>query len=189
MHTNSAFLKILLVLVLVAGCVEQSQPVPKHRAGGAAATVDAVPLATFSTTVSNVYATPDVVMVLANSSMDTDWFVGHDGGRTVYSSDVYVGKLVHGTGNIMAHATWVINYNSDTRTVNLNKNKTHITNWWGNQRCQVYEDGTCNCHSNPNWNICAALPGYVTILHSAAVAARINARHFLTQAGYTVTNN
>jgi hypothetical protein len=123
--------------------------------------------------------------------MDTNWFTGRAGGRTVYSSDVVVGTLVHGPGTIDAHATWMINYTPRTRTVNLNAGTSHITNWWGNQRCNVYENGTCNCHNNANWNICSVpdMAGYVLALTALARAAALNAQIALEAAGYTVTRN
>lgn len=182
-------LTILVVPVLLLSMAGCSQKIAPSNAKTEAVASPEKTLTAFQTTVSTAYVTPYVQMILANSNMDTSWFVQRAGGRTIYSTDVYVGRLVHGAGSINAHATWVINYDPTTRTVNLNKNKTHITNWWGAQRCHVYEDGTCNCGTNPNWTICGALPNYVKALHAAAIAARINAVHALTQAGYTVTNN
>jgi len=149
----------------------------------------------FETSVSQVFSVPNVVSLsLVNSSMDISWFVERDGDRTIYSNDVVVGTLVgcvQGHNSISAHATWVINYDSATRTVNIKKDKTHITNWYLDQRCHVYENGTCNCGTNPNWTYCAYPPMsyYVATLQCAAILARINARIALQQAGYTVTNN
>lgn len=145
----------------------------------------------FLVTVSPAYADRNVVLALTNSTMDTAWFTQNAGGRTVYSSDVTIGRLTHGTGVIQAHATWVISYNPSTRTVNLNAGRTHITNWWGNQRCNVYEDGTCTCGNNQNWAICSYAPmqTYVTTLVAGARIAALNAQHALQQAGYTVTRN
>jgi hypothetical protein len=148
--------------------------------------------ADFETTVSTNYTVPNLInLQLANSEMSTSWFTGQAGGRTVYSSDVTVGNIVHGTGIIEAHATWVITYTPNTRTVNLNAGRTHITNWWGDQRCNVYEDGTCNCHTNPNWTICniPQMATYVTSLVALARAATLNAQFALQAAGYTVTRN
>ncbi|TMJ04208.1 MAG: hypothetical protein E6G97_06795 [Alphaproteobacteria bacterium] len=144
---------------------------------------------TFDTTVSPNFTIPNALnLVAANSTMQTSWFTGQNGGRTVYSTDVVIGAMVHAPGSIEGHATWVIDYNSGTNTVNLDAGRTHITNWWGDQRCQVYEDGSCNCHQNPNWNICG-IPLLVATLGAYAIAARINAKLALEQAGYTVTNN
>src|SRR5215469_8968105 len=109
---------------------------------------------TFETTVGPSFVWPDVlIMKMTNSTMDLNWFTQRGGGRTVYSNDVNTGTMVHGRiGNqIMAHATWVVSYDPQSRTVNLNRGKTHITNWYFDQRCHVYEDGTCDCDSNPNW--------------------------------------
>ncbi len=148
---------------------------------------------TFQTTVSQYYVVPGVVNLnFANSTMQIHWFVDQSGGRTVYSDDVVVGALTHGVPpNISAHATWVINYNAATHTVNLVPRATHITNWWGAQRCHVYEDGACNCDANPNWAICGYPPmaAYVQTLSALAAAASINARLALEAAGYHVTRN
>lgn len=147
--------------------------------------------ATFETTVSTSFVIPNLAnMQLANSTMDTDWFTQRDGARTIYSSDVAVGT-VDGTigGNVSAHATWVMSYDSTTRTVHIFEGRTHITNWFGSDRCQVYEDGTCNCHGNRTWNICGAgqpMAPYVQGLVTMAKAASINARIALTNAGYIV---
>ncbi|MCW9035042.1 MAG: hypothetical protein OQJ97_12545 [Rhodospirillales bacterium] len=124
--------------------------------------------------------------------MNTDWFVGHPGGRTVYSTDTLIGTMTYGNPpQIYAHATWVINYQPSTNTINLKPGKTHITNWFGTQRCNIYEDGTCNCNNNPNWNICAYTPmaGYVTALKAYAIAASVNAKVALEAQGYTVVRN
>lgn len=145
----------------------------------------------FQTTVSGQFGDAYVQLVPANSTMETAWFTQQAGGRTVYSHDVGVGNLIHSPTPIQAHATWVISYNAQTRTVNLNAGRTHITNWLGNQRCNVYEDGTCNCGNNPNWNYCGYAPmaTYVTMLVAYARAASINATLALQAAGYTVTRN
>jgi hypothetical protein len=94
-------------------------------------------------------------------------------------------------GDLAAHATWVIFYASNMKTVNIAKNKVHITNWFGDERCHVYEDGTCNCDGNRIWNICKnpQARNYVSTLVALATAARINAKHALEQAGYNVTQD
>lgn len=145
----------------------------------------------FQTTVSGQFNTNNVQMVPANSTMGVQWFTQNAGGRTVYSQDVAVGNLTHGVVPILAHATWVINYYPASHRVNLNAGRTHITNWYGNQRCNVYEDGTCNCGNNPNWNYCNWPPmaTYRNMLAAYATAASINATLALQAAGYTVTRN
>jgi hypothetical protein len=153
---------------------------------------NAASAAAFNTTVSVAFAVPNAVtMVAATSPMNTDWFTQNAGGRTVYSGDVVTGALTHGTTAIMGHATWVINYTPATRTVNLNPGRTHVTSYYGNQRCQIYEDGTCNCHGAANWNICTypAMRLYVTTLQASANAAVVEATVALQAAGYTVTRN
>jgi hypothetical protein len=145
----------------------------------------------FQTTVSGQFGDEYVQMVPASSTMEVAWFTQNAGGRTVYSQDVGVGNLTHSPTPILAHATWVISYDAQTRTVNLKPGQTHITNWLGNQRCNVFEDGTCNCRTNPNWNYCGYAPmaTYVTMLVVYARAASINATLALQNAGYTVTRN
>ncbi|WP_428622413.1 hypothetical protein [Sedimenticola sp.] len=144
----------------------------------------------FNTRVSTDFHIPRVLdLYTVSSQMQTHWFVDQAGGRTVYSNDVLIGTLTNGRPpQLYAHATWVINFNPATNTINIRKGKTHITNWFGNQRCNVYEDGTCNCNHNPNWNICGYPPmaSYVTALHSYAVAAALNAKLALQAEGYTV---
>ncbi|MBT8467103.1 MAG: hypothetical protein KJN97_00030 [Deltaproteobacteria bacterium] len=43
----------------------------------------------------------------------------------------------------------MIKYDPQTRTVNLEPGETHITNWYINESCNVYETGVCNCGNNP----------------------------------------
>jgi hypothetical protein len=150
-------------------------------AGGASA-------ADFETRVSVQFQIPGSVdLNTVNSTMQTQWFVEQDGGRTVYSNDVVIGttKISGATYDISAHATWVINYDSKTKTVDLKVGKTHITNWLGGQRCHVYEDGTCNCGSNPNWQICG-WNGYKASLVAYAITAALNAQFALEKEGYHV---
>lgn len=147
----------------------------------------------FTTTVSTSFSAPGVTMILKTSAMETSWFTDRNGPRTVYSTDVVVGALDNaapGFYAIRAHATWVINYNAATRTVNILPGKTHVTNWYEYQRCHVYDDGTCRCApANANWTICTTdeMKPYVVAMTAMAKAALINADLALTAAGYTVT--
>ena len=148
--------------------------------------------APFDNTVSTNFFVPNLVnLALTNSTMDTSYFTNQPGGCTGYSYDVVVDTLFQPPGNISAHATWVIRFTPSTRTVNLNAGKTHITNWFGSQRCNIYENNNCDCGGNRNWNICTnpAMAAYVSSLVVSARIASINARIALQAAGYNVTRN
>jgi hypothetical protein len=144
----------------------------------------------FETSVSTDYQAPGLYLFQTRSPMNTVYFVERPS-RTVYSDEVVAGVVQQGDGSIFAHATWVIRYNSNTRTVNLNRNKTHITSRYGNQRCHVYENQppTCTCNGGRVWNICSNpdMAGYVAAMSAAAATASFNAKTALEQDGYRVT--
>ena len=103
MKLGSSAIKILSLFVLFLSCAISTKSFSQ----------------VFNTPVSTVYVTQNVNMILANSQMDTAWFIQYPGGRTVYSLNVVVGTLTNGAVPIEAHATWVINYNAVTDVTGL----------------------------------------------------------------------
>jgi len=154
----------------------------------------------FSVVVSTTYTDGRGLVVLnpTFSAMDVSWFVQRPGGRTIYSADAAVGVLVWSQppNTITAHATWVINFDPTTNTVNLSPGQTHITNWYplanqqASQQCHVYETGYCQCYNNQRWNYCGGeLPGYIGLQTALAQVASAVATVALRSAGYNVTRN
>ncbi|MEM8638663.1 MAG: hypothetical protein AAGG51_07620 [Cyanobacteria bacterium P01_G01_bin.54] len=153
--------------------------------------------APFNTSVSVSFNEPfeRVTIIPKESSMDTDNFLGNTGPRTWYSTDEEVGILQtdNGSLNIMAHATWLSNYDGDTNNpiVYLQAEKTHIKTWLdgysSTDSCYVYANGDCYCQNDAIWNICTTeFTAYRFSLFVLARRALENAKTALRNASIRV---
>jgi len=144
----------------------------------------------YNTYVSTAWSYPPYLyMVDAIGTVQGARFVSAPYNRKVNSTNnVWVGNMTYGNPPyIYGHASVVFQYTPATNTINIFPNQCHITTWWGNQTCRVYENGTCNCGTNPNWYICNL--GYYSNLILCAQQVRINTINYLVSQGFTVTQN
>lgn len=150
----------------------------------------------FSVTVSQAFAIPPyLTMNLVSGTILEARFTSAPYVRKVASTnDVQVGIMTYGLPpQIMGHASVVFQYYPDTHTINIFPGTTHITTWFGDQQCRVYENGQCSesGNPNPNWQVCSypGLAPYKSMLVSLSYLVRFNTIRYLRRAGYTVTEN
>lgn len=147
----------------------------------------------FVTTVSQPYVDPNsnLTMFQVDGNIQLARFTSLPYNRKVAATqNVLVGNMTHGIPpQVYGHASVVFQYYPHINTINLFPGFAHITTWWGNQTCRVYENEVCNCNANPNWFLCGVVPIVVTTQVALATAATINATIFLEAAGFIVTHN
>ena len=104
------------------------------------------------------------------------------------TDDIHVGNMTYGQPpQIYGHASIVFQF-TPPNTINLFPNTAHITTWFGNQMCRIYENGYCRCGANPTWQICN-FPDLTQGGVLCAQAARLNTILYLRANRFIVTEN
>jgi 3D (Asp-Asp-Asp) domain-containing protein len=147
---------------------------------------------TVTLNVGFVYASKPFTGFSAGGTITIARFLGTPYNRKVNStSDLTVGNFTHGIPpTVIGHASIVFQYFPNDNHINIFPGTSHITTSWGTQTCRVYENRTCDCGTNANWQICTGvLPGYSDSLAALAAINRAQAISGLTAAGVRVTQD